>query len=422
VLGLVFRFSAALAAPALIYTAAPRFDFRAAERFPSGARLHISAAGVDHELVPAFAASADAAVSFDGTRVLFSGKQKSADAWQIWEMPLAEGAPRRVTFGSEDCVRPFYLPDDLVVYSRRTPRGFQLETVPLAGGTPRRLTYAPGNHFATDVLADGRILFDAPQASGAREVFAVYTDGSGVEAYRCDHGPDRSAGRELANGDIIFETAGLLARFTSARATKIALPATAGEFAGPIEELSPKEWLASYRPTPRSRFGLYRYTPGSAPVRFLRPPKGNAVEPVLARPRPVPPIHPSGLGNRNGANLLCLNVYTSRAHIPTGSVAAFRVYTQNEKGAPVLLGTSPVERDGSFFVRVPADAPLRFELLDAVGKIVQAEKEWFWARRGEQRVCVGCHAGPERAPDNVTPKALVHSTVPVDMLPHGGAQ
>ena len=36
-------------------------------------------------------------------------------------------------------------------------------------------------------------------------------------------------------------------------------------------------------------------------------------------------------------------------------------------------------------------------------------------RRGEQRVCVGCHAGPETAPENAVPTILLKSTTPADL-------
>ena len=66
-------------------------------------------------------------------------------------------------------------------------------------------------------------------------------------------------------------------------------------------------------------------------------------------------------------------------------------------------------------VQASADRGIRFELLDRAGKTVAAEKGWFWARRGEQRVCVGCHAGPERAPENAVPKVLLRSTTPAPL-------
>jgi hypothetical protein len=39
----------------------------------------------------------------------------------------------------------------------------------------------------------------------------------------------------------------------------------------------------------------------------------------------------------------------------------------------------------------------------------------MWARGGEQRICVGCHAGPEHAPENAVPQVLLRSTTPTDL-------
>jgi Tol biopolymer transport system component len=98
-----------------------------------------------HPLVPGFAASADSAVSFDGQRVLFAGKLKVDDPWQIWEIALAGGEPRRITSGSEDCVRPLYLPEDRVVYAQKLPGDSSIEAWSLAGGNPLPLTYGLAN-------------------------------------------------------------------------------------------------------------------------------------------------------------------------------------------------------------------------------------------------------------------------------------
>ena len=130
---------------------------------------------------------------------------------------------------------------------------------------------------------------------------------------------------------------------------------------------------------------------------------------------PVPNRHPSGLHDWPNANLLCLNAYTSKYQFVAGSIHSVRLYTRDESGHPRLLGTAPVERDGSFFVQVPSEQPLQFELIDAAGKSLQRESGYFWMRRGEQRVCVGCHAGPETAPENAVPQILLKSTTPADL-------
>ncbi len=65
-----------------------------------------------------------------------------------------------------------------------------------------------------------------------------------------------------------------------------------------------------------------------------------------------------------------------------------------------------VEQDGSFYMSLPGDEPIRFELLDERGQSLASEEEWVWLRKGEQRICTGCHAGPERVAQNRVPEAL----------------
>ncbi len=403
------------AAPYL-YTEAARYDPKGGERFPAGARLMLVEGGAARALVPGFAASADAAVSFDGTRVLFAGKQKPGEPWQIWETPIAGGQPRRVTSGGEDCIRPLYMPGENLVYARRTPAGFEIELAPLAGATPLRLTYGYGNHVPSDVLLDGRVLFDAPHAADTREVYTVYADGSGVETVRCDHGHDRHSGRQVSSGDIVFLSGARLARFTSARAVELPLAVPPGEYAGVAAETAPGEFLVSWRAGTGSPFSIRSVKFGDTQFAPQKADHANALDPVVVGAHAVPKRHPSGLGDRNGANILCLNVYTSReGGISEGVVRAVRVWAQNDAGAAVAMGQAPVEKDGSFYVQVPSERPVRFELLDGNSKTVRDAQPWFWMRRGEQRVCVGCHAGPERAPDNAVPAVLLRTTDPVKM-------
>ncbi|HUC28596.1 MAG TPA: hypothetical protein VMR80_03390, partial [Candidatus Acidoferrum sp.] len=148
-----------------LYTVARRYEtlawMQGGERFPAGASIFVKDSRGSHPLVPHFAASADPAVSFDGARVLFAGKLKPDDPWQIWEVSAAGGEPRRVTTGHEDCIRPFYLPEDRLIYTRKTAGRFEIAIADLAGGKPLALTYGPANFLPTDVLRDGRILFEA---------------------------------------------------------------------------------------------------------------------------------------------------------------------------------------------------------------------------------------------------------------------
>jgi hypothetical protein len=409
--------------PSFLFTATTDYQplawMHGGERFISGASIFVRDARGKHQLVPGFAASADPAVSFDGQSVLFAGKFKIQDPWQIWELSLSGGAPRRITSGNEDCVQPFYLPEDRVVYARRISGRFVIETMDLAGGKPLPLSYAPANFLPTDILRDGRILFEAGSSLGAEtvpEIYTVYSDGTGVEAYRCDHGGARYSGRQVSSGDIVFSSSRGLAKFTSARAQQVQISAPVGEYPGDVAETHAGDWLLPWRAQANAHFQLVLWTPGSPTLRpAAAEEKFDVVQPVLIAERSVPNRHPSGLHDWPNANLLCLNAYTSKYRFAAGSIHAVRLYTRDDAGNPRLLGTAPVEHDGSFFVHVPTEKPLQIELLDRAGKTLQREAGFFWMRRGEQRACVGCHAGPETAPENAVPMILLKSATPADM-------
>jgi hypothetical protein len=420
-------FSSGSDSPAFLFTVAKRYEalawIRGADRFSSDAIIFLQDASDRHPLIPSFAASADPTVSFDGKSVLFAGKQKIQDPWQIWKVAMTGGAARRVTSCAEDCVRPFYLPDDRIVYAKKTGGRFVIEAAGMAEGKTVRLTvqltYGPGNFLPTDVLRDGRILFEATYplgTDGTPELYTVYSDGSGVESYRCDHGKARYSGKQVASGDIVFTSGSSLARFTSARAQEVHISAPAGEYAGDAAETSSGDWLLAWRPDAKSYFQVKRWKPGDGSLlSAVVEQSTNVIQPTLVAERTVPKRHPSGLHDWPNANLLCLNAYTSKYRFAAGSIHSVRLYTRDSVGTTKLLGSAPVERDGSFFVQVPTEQPLQIELLDGSGKTLKRQAGWFWMRRGEQRACVGCHAGPETAPENAVPMILLKSTTPADM-------
>ena len=408
---------------AIVVTSAPAYDALAAlhgdERFPKGAQLLLVRDGKAEALVPGFAASADASVSFDAGAILFSGKKTKSDPWQIWELTLADHSVRQVTSGANDNVRPLYLPGGRMVFARRGSPGFQVIAAGLDGENEVPLTYMPASALPADVLADGRILFEAgyPLGSGsAPELFLVYSDGSGVESYRCDHGTARWGGHQLASGDVVFTHGASLARFTSPLAHEERIAAPRGEYAGAIVETTSGDWLVSVRTSAGGPFELRRWDRSGATMKAFPARSGeNLVEPVLLAARTRPKQHPSGLHDWNYANLLALDARLSRDGGLKAALVEVRLETMDGSGKAVSMGTSRVEADGSFFVKAPADQPIRLVLLDEKGAAVRQEHGWFWIRRGEQRVCVGCHTGPERAAENNVPAVLLRSTTPTDL-------
>lgn len=406
--------AAAAELPAFLYTAAAQYDAtawsRSAERFPAGAHLVMVTRGVRRDVAPEFFASADAAVSWDGKRVLFAGRASSADRWQIWEVALSGGIPKRVVTSPDDCIRPLYLPNARIVYTRVATTGSVIEVV-TPEGTKDVLTHAPGRYLTDDVLRDGRILFESRD-----ELFTVYPDGTGVESVRCDHGPKRGGARQLTSGDVIFSSGGVLARYTSALSAQQKLPPLNVEVTGAVAEAAPDLWLVAARPRSGGNYSIHLTGPDGGRAEVLEAPPGvNAVDPVVAMARVAPRDFPSGLvATRATGNLLCLNVREAKVPV-SGAIHAVRVYARDAAGGSQLLGQTVPAADGSFYVEVPANRPIRMELVDKAGTRLQGEEHWFWMRPSEQRVCVGCHAGPERAPENKVPDILTQTQVPVKM-------
>ncbi len=427
----------------VIVTAAPAYEPLAellgGERFPKGAQLLLIRDGNAEPLVADFAASADASVSFDGSSVLFAGKKTTGDAWQIWELTLADRKVRQVTSGSGDAIRPLYLPGWRLVYALRTPQGFQLQSArvmeskaieEIEGNGARAsfpLTYSGSSAVPTDVMEDGRILFEAGFRLGegaTPELFLVYSDGSGVESYRCDHPASaagaRWGGKQLRSGDVVFTHGASLAKFTSPLAHEEGVTAPRGEYAGAIAETRTGDWLVSARESATAKFALKLWKPGALIMQTLLTKTGvDLVEPVVVAARERPSRHPSALHDWDYANLLALDARISRDGALKGVPVNVRLEAQDAGGHAIAMGTAPVEQDGSFFVKAPADRAIRFVLLDAKGTVLRQEHGWFWTRRGEQRICVGCHAGPEHAAENRVPEVLLRTTTPVDLTGSG---
>ena len=159
-------------------------------------------------------------------------------------------------------------------------------------------------------------------------------------------------------------------------------------------------------------------------------------DPMPLRPRVPPPTHPQrrNFSDPNGAgNFYVQNVYvgTHMQGVQPGSIKSLRIVESPEKRnwsgrewfghgaqAPAMnwhsfenkriLGTVPVEDDGSAYFEVPANTYVFFQALDANGMMVQSMRSGIYVQPGETYGCVGCHEN--RVGDipavSATPKAM----------------
>jgi hypothetical protein len=175
--------------------------------------------------------------------------------------------------------------------------------------------------------------------------------------------------------------------------------------------------------------------PGPAPeiLSGVRPPVGQMIAgAVRVAARPVPPVLTSVVNAaRATGTLLCLDVYASQdpavASLPRGTIGRIRVAAARPGPAAGgagpeedVLGEAPVLPDGSFFVEVPADTPLRLTLLHRDGRPLAALASGIWVRPNENRGCIGCHEERDRAPENRQPLAVLRPAVGIGSGPGGG--
>ncbi len=83
--------------------------------------------------------------------------------------------------------------------------------------------------------------------------------------------------------------------------------------------------------------------------------------------------------------------------------------------AKKILGTVPVEEDGSVFIEVPADTYVFFQLLDENKQMVQTMRSGTMVKSGEVLGCIGCHDDRRMTPTmGYTPMALTKEPLPMN--------
>ncbi len=146
-------------------------------------------------------------------------------------------------------------------------------------------------------------------------------------------------------------------------------------------------------------------------------PRLSDVDPVALVPRPVPRrLEPdiADRGDKPTGTILCLSVFNSDLEWNRAAVRYVRVLGATLTGHATnanaafeshVLGTLPLQSDGSFNVEVPADRPVRFQLLDGDGNVVLHETAFNYVRGGETLSCLGCHEAKGTTPGQSQPLA-----------------
>ncbi|MDO5552779.1 MAG: hypothetical protein Q4G68_03375 [Planctomycetia bacterium] len=87
-----------------------------------------------------------------------------------------------------------------------------------------------------------------------------------------------------------------------------------------------------------------------------------------------------------------------------------------------ILGTVPVEEDGSVSLRVPAEKFVYFQLLDEKGMMIQSMRSGIMVRPGETNACVGCHESRLDAPTSLNLSPMAQAGEPKELEPWHGPE
>lgn len=385
----------------------------------------------------------DPQVHYDGRRILFSLRRAGTDHYHLHEIHSDGTGLRQITDGPWDDYEPTYLPDgDLLFVSTRCRRWVncwytQVGTMYRCGpdGKGIRLVSANTEHDNTPwVHSDGRILYmrweyvDRSQVD-YHALWAMHPDGSGATIFYGNMHP----GTVMLGAKPIPGTNKVLACFSPGHG----VTDHAGIATVLSEEKGPDD-RSSARPLHRGklvrdpfpitedlalaaqddRLVLIDGRRGVVEPFYVHPGPGGLHEPRPLTPRPREPVIAprSRPGPLKGCFVLA-DVYRGRnlPGIRRGEIRKLLILESlpkpvNFSGGPDtlswlgtftlerVLGTVPVEEDGSAYFEAPANRQLFFVALDGNDLSVKRMQSFASVAPGEALGCVGCHERRETAP------------------------
>lgn len=173
-------------------------------------------------------------------------------------------------------------------------------------------------------------------------------------------------------------------------------------------------WHAVQRPD--NGMSLYLFDAAGCRELIYRDTKVTSVEPIPVKPRPRPPVLASHVewDKTKEGRMLLTDVYRGLATVARGEIKALRLIAVPPKTHPTMdyphlgitkddpgkcvLGTVPVEADGSAYFRLPAGVIVFFQALNSQGVALQTMKSVAHVQPGQTLSCAGCHEHRSTAP------------------------
>ncbi len=336
-----------------------------------------------------------------------SGSDKVAS---LYLLDRASGAVRQLTFDQDHSWDPTVLPSGRVLYERweysDTPHYFSRLLFSMnPDGTTQTAMYGSNSYWPNSLF------YVRPVPGDSSKLIAIVTGHHGERREGELTLIDPTQGEHEARGAL--QRIPFRGKEVEPKIEDQLVAASWPRFLHPYP-LSEKYFLVSCRPTPQSDWGIYLADvfDNLVPVRIE--PGAALLEPTPVLPRPTPPVVPDRANPaRKDALVYIGDLYAGPGldGVPRGSAKALRIYSPHYTywgvGGHIhigidgpwdvkrILGTVPVEPDGSALFRVPANTPFAVEPLDEQGQALQLMRSWMTAMPGETLTCSGCHE-PQR--------------------------
>ena len=205
--------------------------------------------------------------------------------------------------------------------------------------------------------------------------------------------------------------------------------------------LNDKYFLVAAKLDPQSLWGLYLVDIYDNVTCLMQAEGEGYISPILVKETKTPPAIPDRVKlNEKEATIFIQDIYEGEGlrGIPRGTVKELRLHAYEyayvktrsdhnwhgiQSGWDIkrLLGTVPVEEDGSAIFKVPANTPSSIQPSDKDGVAVQWMRSWVTGQPGEVVSCIGCHEDQNQIPIPKRVMASQKAAVPLK-APEGGVR
>jgi hypothetical protein len=385
----------------------------------------------------------DPQVHYDGRKILFSYRPAGSPSFHLYEINIDGTGLRQLTGGPDDDIEPTYLPDGGIMFCSSRCRRFvncwftRVATLYRcdADGANVRMISSNNDHDNTPwPLPDGRVLYmrweyvDRSQVH-FHHLWTVNPDGTGVMVY---YG-NEFAGTAMLDAKPIPGTNHVVASFSPGHGMPehMGYVTVVAPSAGPDVQASAKQISNNLYRDPfaisqdcflvADREGIH-VMDGQGNSELVYRSRGDSARLECHEPRPLAPrpreaVMPSRINPAEPTGELFLaDVYHGRnmEGVNPGEIEKFLVLEQLPEPVhfsggmePIsiggtftlarVLGTVPVEPDGSAYMELPALRSLFLVALDKNDLAVKRMQSFVTLQPGERTSCAGCHEQRSKA-------------------------